>query len=95
MNLRNIKNFFKTFEEGDMISFIEAPILADQLERARLNFDEKDPRFGFIMNLHERLVDATYNRKFSRQESLALDDIFMQAGLYTTAPFGLLGDRIA
>jgi len=68
-----------------MISFIEAPILADQLKRACLAFDNEDPRINFISKLQERLVDATYNRKFSRQESLALDNIFMQAGLYSAA----------
>ena len=69
-----------------MISFIEAPILADQLKRASLAFGNEDPRIDFISRLQERLVDATYNRKFSQQESLALDNIFVQAGLYSSAP---------
>ncbi len=69
-----------------MISFVEAPILADQLKRASLAFDDKDPRINFITRLQERLVDASYNRKFSLQESLALNNIFMQAGLYSSTP---------
>ena len=69
-----------------MITFIEAPILADQLKRACKAFNDEDPRFNFITRLQERLTDKNYNRKFSYQESMALDNIFMQAGLYASKP---------
>ena len=75
-----------TFWKIYMITFIEAPILADQLKRACKAFNDEDPRFNFIARLQERLTDKNYNRKFSHQESTALDNIFMQAGLYASKP---------
>lgn len=65
-----------------MISFIEAPILFDQLNSARKSLGESDPRVDFISTLQSRLVGEPHNRVFHTWEKNALDEIFVQTGLY-------------